>query len=44
MKGSAFDPEVFDALAAIVERRRALVFIDGREPAVPAGAAAQLAG
>lgn len=44
MKGSALDPEVFDALAAIVERRRALVFIDGREPAVPAGAAAQLAG
>jgi hypothetical protein len=32
MKGSALDPQVFDALAAIVDRRRALVFIDGREP------------
>ena len=32
MKGSALDPQAFDALAAIVDRRRALVFIDGREP------------
>lgn len=31
MKGSALDPQVFDALAAIVDRRSALVFIDGRE-------------
>ena len=45
MRGSVLDPEVFDALAAIVDRRRALVFIDGREPSLaPSLASALMAG
>jgi HD-GYP domain-containing protein (c-di-GMP phosphodiesterase class II) len=31
MKATTLDPDTFDALAAIVERRRALVFIEARE-------------
>ena len=45
MKGAVLDPQVFDALAAIVDRRRALVFIDGREPTLtPSLASALMAG
>jgi len=35
MKGSALDPEVFDALARIVDRGGALVFIEAQEETAP---------
>ena len=35
MRGTALDPEVFDALARIVDRRRALVFIQPQDDAGP---------
>ncbi len=35
MKATALDPDVFDALAAIVHRRRALVFIEAQEESTP---------
>jgi putative two-component system response regulator len=35
MKGTALDPDVFDALARIVDRRRALVFIEAQEETGP---------
>jgi putative two-component system response regulator len=45
MKGTVLDPQVVDALAATVDRRRALSFIDGREPALaPPVASALMAG
>ena len=45
LKGTVLDPQGFDALAATVDRRRALPFIDGRDPTLaPAVASALRAG